>query len=107
MPHSGACRASGRIQAGFAGQLLVHEAARTEDTAGMVLASAPAGLGGPEREFRRALRVDTKDVTKSGRNVGFPHFWKCQRKAGGKKDIKRKHFQTMAMKKQCCLLDMP
>lgn len=99
-------RTSGQILAGFVKQLLVDEAACTKDTAGMVLASAPAGLGCPERKFRKALRVDIKDVTKSIRNVGLPHFWKSQNQAE-KKNIKKKHFQTIAVKKQCCFLDVP
>lgn len=59
----------------------------------MVLASAPTGLGCPER---KALRVDIKDVTKSIRNVGFPHFWKRQNQAEKKKiNLKRNIFKQL------------
>lgn len=85
---------SGQILAGFVKQLLVDEAACTKDTAGMVLTSAPAGLGCPERKFRKALKVDIKDVTKSIRNVGFPHFWKSQNQAE-KKILKRNIFKQL------------
>lgn len=67
-------RTSSRVQASSDEQLLLHKAACTEDTAGTVLASAPAGLGCPERKYRKALRVNIKDVTKSGRKVRFFTF---------------------------------
>lgn len=54
---------------GFVQQLLIHKAATQQ------------GWGCPKEEFRQALRLDPGNI-KSGRNFGFPRFWKCQNQAG-------------------------
>lgn len=41
-----------------------------------------------EKEFRKALRVDPGNIIKSGRDLGFPRFWKCQNQAGKQNKIK-------------------